>query len=286
MKPFLPVVLLLFSVHSFAQRVQTVTGTFVYPVPTDESLEVAKAKALDLAKIHILADTFGTGVSSTGVSHIDATGGDSYVQVSEVSVQGEWIQTVGAPEYSFSEKNGLVVLTVTVTGRVREIRRAVTDLKTSVFRNGLTERFSADEFVDGDKIYLSFQSPVKGYLVVYLTDGTNAWQMLPYPHQDTGNIPVKAGKEYIFFSPEIVQDGIDPSLVHEFEMTCEGNLEVDRLHVIFSPNPFNKPVGRRVSSSLPEMLSERVFLRWLARARRQDSEMTVQEKVLTIRKRD
>lgn len=49
----------------YAQKTKKVCGEYIYYVPTNQSLEQAKAIALDRAKIKALADEFGTIVSQT-----------------------------------------------------------------------------------------------------------------------------------------------------------------------------------------------------------------------------
>lgn len=275
---------LLSSATLFGQKTKTVTGSFSYPIPDGQSIEEARYYALKYAKTKILADTFGTSVHSTAFIQ-SGNGDDRYMQISETEVKGEWIQTIGEPEYSRSIINDHFVLTVTVTGKVREITRSKTDLQVKVMRNGLGDRFISDSFVEGDFIYLSFLSPVKGYLVVYMTDGSQAQRMLPYHLQDLGSIPVSADRTYIFFSPDYSYPGIDDRVVQRYRLSCESPIEMDKLYVIFSSQPFTKPAGKKGKDAIhPESLSFLDFQKWLGRVRRQDESLNVVEIDLTVKK--
>ena len=270
----------------YGQKMRTVQGSFSYPIPDGQSIGEARHYALKYAKTKILADTFGTTVHSS--SFIQSDNGDQrYMSLNETEVLGEWVQTVGEPVFERSIVNDHFVLTVTVTGKVREVTRAKTDLKVRIMRNGLGDRFISDSFVEGDYIYLSFLSPVNGYLVVYMSDGKQAQRMLPYHLQEGGSVKIYADQTYIFFSPDYSYPGIDDRAVQRYRLSCDSSIEMDRLYVVFSPHEFTKPAGRKGGDIIhPESLSFHDFQSWIGKIQRQDKSLNVVAVDLTVKKAD
>ena len=58
-------------------------------------------------------------------------------------------------------------------------------------------------------MYLHFQSPVSGRLLVYLVDYTarQVYCLLPYSQQADMAQPIEQGREYLFFSAKSVAGG-------------------------------------------------------------------------------
>lgn len=275
-------ILLLFPFFCNAQRMQRATGTYTYVIPEDESFVVARQKAYNLCRIKILADTFGSSVSSSEILQV-VDGEDRYLQIAESEVKGEWIRDVSEVQYVKSVINDHYVLTVTLSGEVRPLKRAQTDLQVKVLRNGTTASHVDTEFKSGDFVFLSFKAPISGYLLVYMTDYSMSQCMLPYPRQEVGSIKVKAGKDYVFFSPDYDYDGIENYDIQRFSLVTESETEQNRMYVIFSPNEFSKPSSRQDAGI--DMLSFRDFQRWLSLARQRDRQMVVEEIDLTIQKK-
>ncbi|MDE6689492.1 MAG: DUF4384 domain-containing protein, partial [Prevotella sp.] len=175
---------IIFTIPVFSQKMKTVEGEYTYHAPENVTLEEAKLTALDRAKIQALADEFGTIVSQTNSTHIQNGNGKSdidFLSIGGSEVKGEWIETTGEPQYHISYDQGMLVVKVSVKGKAREIVSAQMEIKTKVLRNGTEDKFESDEFHDGDDLYLSFISPVSGYLAVYLVDAEQkAFCLLPY----------------------------------------------------------------------------------------------------------
>lgn len=77
-------------------------NTFIYYVPTNQSLEQAKNIALDRAKIKALADEFGTIVSQTNSTVLTNENGKTdnrFFSLSGSEVKGEWLENDGEPQY-------------------------------------------------------------------------------------------------------------------------------------------------------------------------------------------
>ena len=229
------------SLH--AQQVKKVEGEYTYRAPEQVSVEQAKRTALERAKLEAMATTFGTNISqqnSTRVSNSNGKSNVDFLSISSSDVKGEWIETIGEPQYIINYEQGMLIVTCKVKGTIREITTAAIDIKAKVLRNGTEDRFESSEFRSGDDLYLSFQSPVDGYLAVYLLDEEgNAFCLLPYRNQSDGIYKVRANTPYIFFSEKDAPLQ-ERSLIDEYVMTCEKAQEVNQIYTIFSPNPFIK----------------------------------------------
>ena len=273
------------SLH--AQQVKKVEGEYTYRAPEQVSVEQAKRTALERAKLEAMATTFGTNISqqnSTRVSNSNGKSNVDFLSISSSDVKGEWIETIGEPQYIINYEQGMLIVTCKVKGTIREITTASIDIKAKVLRNGTEDRFESSEFRSGDDLYLSFQSPVDGYLAVYLLDEEgNAFCLLPYRNQSDGIYKVRANTPYIFFSEKDAPLQ-ERSLIDEYVMTCEKAQEVNQIYTIFSPNPFIKSNDKDNGDALPRETDGESFQKWLAKVRRKDNSVNFSSKQITIAK--
>ena len=272
-----------------AQRVLKVSGEYTYYVPGDMSLDRARHIALSQAKVQLIADEFGTYISNTNIIRMEDKNGASNVNMmsyGESEVKGEWLETIGEPVYDIGYKNDVLYVNVKLAGRIREIVSASIDVQAKVLRNGTDARFESEEFFSGDEMFLSFQTPVDGYLTVYLFDGDqNVYCLLPYQSQTTGQVPVKANRSYTLFSSDL-SDEIPSHIVDEYVLTCSKDMEFNRLYVIFSPNSFTKAVDAQTDdANVPRHLEFDAFQKWLSKCRMRDNDMTLVAKDITIKQR-
>lgn len=279
--------LCLLSLSVFAQRIEKVTAEYVYHAPENISLEEAKHITLERAKIQAIADAFGTVVSQSNFTTIANRNGKSDVDFFSLGgseVKGEWIETIGQPEYTISYEQGLLVIKASVIGRIREIVSAKVDFKAKVLCNGTDLKYERSDFRNGDDLYLYFQTPVDGYLTVYLIDDSQkVYCLLPYRKQRDGIYKVRADTPYVLFSKKNTIAN-EFSLIDEYVMTCLREKEFNRIYVIFSPNPFSKALGQKISSSktMPCELTLKEFQNWLADCRKRDKKMGLEIKDITI----
>ena len=270
---------------SYAQKVQKVTATYTYHAPENVTLEQAKTTALDRAKIQAIADEFGTIVSQSNSTRIENRNGDSavdFLSIGGSDVRGEWIETIGEPQYEIAYEQSMLVVKVSVKGRIREIVSAGIDISARILRNGTEDRFESEEFRSGDDLYLSFVSPVDGYLAVYLVDAEQrAYCLLPYRSQG-GIYKVAANRRYLFFNIKEAE-AHERQYVDEYTMTCERSLEQNQIYVVFSPQPFAKAADNATTELLPRELGFEDFQKWLAKSRGKDINMQVTNLPLTIK---
>lgn len=281
------IVMLVISSLSYAQKVHTVNGHFTYYAPENVSLEEAKRTALERAKLQALAERFGTTVSQYNTMRTENSNGQSSSDFSSIGgteVKGEWLETLGEPEYAITYEGNMLVVDCKVKGHAREIVNSKIDYAAKILRNGTEDKFESKEFRSGDDLFLSFQSPVNGYLAVYLVDNNRqAFCLLPYLEQN-GIYPIEANRRYVFFN-EKEAPAKERSYVNEYTMTCERPTEFNDIYIIFSPNKFTKATDAHENEKLPRQLSFEEFYRWYVKHLKSDKDMSQQIIPITITKK-
>lgn len=285
-RSFLIFFLLTLSVVAFSQRTEKVTATYTYHAPENVSLEEAKRTALDRAKLQAIADAFGTRVTmnnSTIVSNQDGQSDSRFFSLGGSEVKGEWIETTKEPYYDITYVDGMLVVSVEVSGKIREIIGAAIDFTAKILRNGTEEKFESKEFRNGDDMYLYFKSPVDGYLTVYLFDETEqeVYCLLPYKASGEGAYRIEHDRPYVLFSAK--NETNNSSIVDEYSMTCNHEVEFNDIYVIFSPNPFAKANTKEMEDDvLPRQLSYEGFHKWLVKLNNKDYELNVKKILIKI----
>ena len=278
---------ILFSISSFPQKIKTVDGEYTYVVPETVDLEKAKSIALERIKIQLIADEFGTTISQSNSTFVKNENGKSnidFMSIGGSEVKGEWIETIGTPVFKTEIHGEQLVVRVKIRGKIREITSANVDFSAHILRNGIEDKFEDDTFYSGDDLFLSFVSPVSGYVVVYLVDANNtAFCLLPYQNQEQGNVTVKANERYVFFSTKLASESLR-QFTDEYTMTCSHKQELNQIYVIFSQNPFVKAVDSKNTELLPRELSNKDFQKWLSTNRIKDKFMTYKKYSLVINK--
>lgn len=282
-----------FPLVSSAQKLMTASGEYTYYAPLNITVDQAKSIAIERAKIKMIADNFGTivGVSNTTtVSNVNGESSVSFLSIGESEVKGEWIETIGTPQVNVLYQDNMLVVSVKIKGTIRELKSARIQFEARVLRNGIEDKYEDDEYRDGDYMYLSFATPESGYVAVYLYDQQGVYRLLPLKNQKDGSQTVEAGNRYVFFankrsqySPELNRQV--ESVFSEYTMYCNNDNELNRIYVIFSPNRFSHPLDDiSVAEDMPAELSFEAFQSWLSKSRRQDNEMYVKIKDITLRK--
>ena len=276
----------LFTTVAYAQKLKNIEGEYTYHAPENVSLEQAKTTALDRAKIQALADEFGTIVSQYNTTIVENNNEQSNIDFSSIGgseVKGEWIETLGEPIYNIMYEGDMFVVSVKVKGKAREITSAGIDFKAHVLKNGIEDRFESDLFVSGDDLYVSFRSPVKGFLAIYLMDANKqAYCLLPYRGQQDGIYAISANRRYLFFNENTASED-EQEMIEEYVMTCEQQTEKNNIYVIFSPNKFIKANDNDKGEALPRELTHDAFQKWLTGCRKHDEKLSVQMFPITIK---
>lgn len=285
MRGFLAILVLLCSLGTLiAQDVVKVSGDYTYHAPIDVSIEQAKAIALERARLQCLADAFGTIVNQSNSTVIRTTNGQtdmSQFSLGGTEVKGEWLGDLKAPVYQirYDELSECNIVHVKVVGKARAITSAKIDIETKILCNGHTPRHERETFYEGDQLFMSFLSPVDGYLCVYLVDEeANAFCLLPYGADSNGSQRVQSNKNHLFFSKQLADN---PEVVDEYVMSCAKDGESNVFYIIFSPNPFSKAVDYSSFTSL-QQLSYEDLQAWLMDVQSKDARLQVIRKTIGI----
>ncbi len=285
LRAFMPVLFMAFALGVSAKKIAKVSASYTYYAPENVTIESAKQTALNRAQIQAIADEFGTIISQTNSTLVRNSYDFSTVDFQSIGmsdVRGEWIETIEEPKYDIYYEDNVLVVTVHVVGKIRELVGAKTDISIKILRNGTDERFESTEFRNGDDLFVSFQSPVNGYLAAYLIDNTDmAYCLLPYRRQTDGIYSIEANKRYIFFSKDRAQLK-ERNYVDEYIMTAQTD-EVNQIMMIFSPNFFTKVNDSEQSSSIPRVCSIKELNTWITKIRKYDESIQIIRKVIMLK---
>ncbi|MEE0336507.1 MAG: DUF4384 domain-containing protein, partial [Prevotella sp.] len=101
-----------FSICCFSQKIKKVEGEYTYIVPENVDLEKAKHIALERLKIQLIADEFGTTISQSNSTFVKNSNGESdvdFLSIGGSEVRGEWIETIGKPQFNISYEKDMLV---------------------------------------------------------------------------------------------------------------------------------------------------------------------------------
>ena len=253
------------------------------------SIEEAKRTALRYAKIQAIADEFGTIVTqSTSLISSDQNGQSdvNFFALAETDVKGEWIETIGEPVYDIQFEDHVIAVTCDIKGKAREITQAKVEFIAKPLRNGTSLKYESTEFRDGDDLYLYFQSPIDGFLSVYLSDEMTqtVYSILPYKSDNVATVPIVGNNEYIFFSVRDAEKK-DRGKVDEYKLSCSSEKEYNTIYILFSPCQFGKRNGFDSEiDNIPDNISYENFKQWLSKVLAMNNNLNVLEINLAILK--
>lgn len=284
MRLVISILFVFLSVTAFGQRTEKVQKTIVYYAEGYQSVEQAKQLAVEQAKIAAIDSVFGTNVGSITTNVVSICNGkevNEFVNISNLDVHGRWIKDLDVPKFGkIWYEDNLLNITVTVKGKVREIVSSPIDCKVKVMCDGTDDDNVRNDFKNGNSLYLSFTSPVDGYLVIYYVDDSlNVFSAVPYYDQNIGAYPIEANREYIFFSEEKAPEEDRPFVV-EYNLDTNKDVETNQLYVIFSPNKFTKPIDSVLPEKLLHQLSWKEFQSWLSKCLNKDEDMIGERPIL------
>lgn len=283
-------VLCFLSVSVVARDIKKVKGKDTYVVPETVTLAEGKRIAIERAKVDALSREFGTIVTQAQGSIVENRSGKSltsFMSVGETMTKGEWLETIGEPVLDIKYENGHLAVTAEIKGRARELKTAKVDFCAKILGKDKVEK---SEFCAGEDLFMSFISPVDGYLSVYLIDGNHrANRLFPYQNAEGRGAFMKHGEEKILFDdPTQIDDSIDE---YKLELTSNQEFEQNILYIIYSPNQYSIAIDngevreKDEMLSLPKNLSYSEFMSWLTKCRILDSEMRVDIQNISIQKK-
>jgi hypothetical protein len=243
------------------------------------SKEELKKKLRRQAIINAIENEFGTHVSQETFVDIE-DGSPEFRIIGSTTIRGEWLKTTGEEftEEIKTVKRGNkaeheIWITCVISGKVREILKPSIDF-TFDTGNCPTADCSTTIFNNGESLYLHFNTPVNGYLTVFVEEGDHAYRILPY--QQMGDaypdaVPVEADKPYVFFSNFREHDyflDFSYALADELLMLTDKKEEYVTMYIVYSIKEFTKPaIGTEFKMEaglgVPKSLPISNFQEWL-----------------------
>ncbi len=270
------------SLHAKAD-VKTVEGEAYFYVPSNMPLAQGKEEAIRRAKVDALNRAFGNtiGLSNTSVSSSD--GDERFYSHGFDFVKGEWLENIGKPEITTNLDGDEILVICKIKGKARAKEMADISLAIKMLRNGTTPDCQATEFHAGNKMYMSFRTPVDGYVCVYQYDpkADAAFCLLPYRRDGAGSFKVEHDKDYVFFSKA---NSDNPRITDEYRLGCEEDGETNTIYVVFSTNEFTKSLTDGDDRRTPGSINFDTFTKWTAKCRAQDAKLQVIPLNIIIRK--
>lgn len=270
-----------------ASPLKKVKATDIYHVPETQSLFDAKSAAIDAARIKALGDAFGNLISLK--SDIEISNNRSEVKARGFSeVRGEWVKDIHQPEQNiwFDQSLNTLVIETTVNGWAKEYASPSSDIICTLSRNDDEfDAAEANEFTDGDIMYLSFRSGRDGYLAAFLIDDNGGVHtLLPYTRDSRATtIKINRHHPYTFFSHR--RATAELSAITDRYILRASRPEHNRICIVFSTNDFARSAAENfISSGRPQFQTFADFDRWLFEARSRDTQMSVFYKDISINK--
>ena len=263
-------------------REAQVHGTAIYDMGENDDITPAEARkrCIELAKANAIKAEFSELVTSDVISTYSDN--DSHFWENTIAkAKGIWLSDDREPVVTRSIIDDKVRFEAEVWGIAREIIQSQTQLKWRVFKKGENE---TEDFLQGERVFVSFTAPAKGYVAIYLSTGVEGddktYCLLPYPKDQDGRHEIMANRNYFFFDKE--KDN-DPNVLY-YKLETEHEMENNQLVIIYSPTPFTKCIDNPGDKKTPRWLSTKDFQKWLLGLQRDDKDMVVNKKWVTIRK--
>ncbi|MEZ4687471.1 MAG: hypothetical protein R3B47_15825 [Bacteroidia bacterium] len=289
--------LLVCSSLLIAQKEKKSSGEYQINLSRSELSEnQACQQCLELARVQAIEKVFGTVIVQGNATMVKNSNTGEVVEteqlfnmIAETYVNGDWIKTIKEDCERFVENEEFWVR-CEVRGVVRELTAPKIDLRAQTL--GCPESTCAKEqYDDGDPFYLAIESPEKGYLTVYLANESVSQRIFPYRNMPEGQhngVRIPSDENCILFSR--AADGLGlGAYVDEYALFAESQQEINRVFIIWTPEPLKKPLLHTSNSdpqgeNMPLELAFEDFQKWLSNNRRYQTEMLVKRLDITIRK--
>jgi hypothetical protein len=297
----IPVLLIGFLKPGLAQEIIKAEGFAQIRVEDHMSKETTREKVRELAMINAIESVFGAYVEKD--ADIDIENGQARFKIiGHTLVRGDWLKTIS--EKFDEEKRKVrgrqgtgeeVWISCRISGKIREIGHPETALEfTPLNCPDLVCR--TYDFMDGEPFYLSFRTPVDGFLSIFIADESRmVYRLLPYqkmPLEYLNAVHVTADIPYLFFLNEVGHEyfpGFSYMMTDEIIMSTGQMQEFLDLFVIFSTSDYNKPLLKgeeelERSFVTPKSLDLEKFEEWLMDNRINDPAFLYKRITLTIKK--
>ncbi len=301
-------ILLVNSFSVFSQnKIQEVKGEAVVEWNMNsESKDLAKSRALQLAKDNAIETTFGTAIIRNVVSSVEVKNNNGKAESSENMqmqsssiVKGEIINILSEKYEDIVESGKGKTKKYYIKCKIKVQVRELENLKVAneiIILSDIEIIKPNEEFKSGEDLFFYYKSAESGYLSIFLDDGNNAARLLPYsqmPKQFENGVSIDANKEYILFTEKHRYFGEKDFAVDELVLfTSNPKMELNTLYFIFSKKPLNKPVLKNQGSNiniseieleLPAIMTSTEFQKWRVQNMAIRSDMQIEQIVITIR---
>ncbi|MEN7549220.1 hypothetical protein AAG747_14950 [Rapidithrix thailandica] len=283
------------SGNGFAQKLVNVTGKAMVRVENSHCIGDLKSKIVQMAQFDALAKKFGTSVRQdnelvTTSAQKDGVNSTSslFNAISTSAVKGEWVKTQKEELHWILREEGpneeqVLYLSCEVEGKAREINDASIDFEALTLKCDLPEQCATTMFEDNDDFFVSFKSPKKGYISIFMREEDLVYRLFPYS-QMYGELascaPIISDQEYVFFSQKYGNyfEGYTSRHVDPLRLST-GNSEriFNRVYIVYSETPFDKPIFDQRSDGLKVIEPEK-FQQWLSKNKTANT--SFQEKII------
>lgn len=298
--------IVLISLRGYSQKEVHSTGEYSFKIEKDQTFNQAKELVIEQAKINAIEKAFGRIIINGNTSYIqnDATKGKTETNskfnfFSDSFVKGEWLKDTAKPVISIQTIGEDQWIFAKVQGIIREITSQPVSFKLFT-ANCLAANCQTNIFTNNQDFFVGFQSPVSGYLALFLEDLSigETSKILPYEfsEKNTGSVPIEKNKFYWFFSKKL--DALDENLVVDemnFKISDNSIVEYYKLYILFSETPFISPIFtndnvdrlneklKKTSFKLPKTLDNGSFQAWLQKFRGINKKIQFDIRYLTLK---
>lgn len=254
----------------------------------DVSPAMAKSRVLQLAKLDAIGQNLGTVVTQNSMTVLKDQKLD-FSSFGECDVRGEWIETIGEPEWTVTSDGRNYNYKVRISGRIREWNSSAVDIDARLLCNGsdtLRNKLRFNTYVHKDSLMVYFRTPAEGYVAIFGVDEGDSKvvsRLLPYYGQRDLAYHVDADRDYYFFSREKAPAADRRYKRLRLQMLCDSESEeLWQLYIVFSTQPFQRPNDVTVDNEHPNQLDFQTFHKWLAKHRSKDRNMVVKKEIVKI----
>jgi hypothetical protein len=271
----------------------TVEGEFSIKIENRISVDFAKIKCIELAKVEAIRKHFGEVLIQGNSTFIKNTQSNTKIEtttifnmIADSYVNGEWVKDLKEPRTNVEVRANEVWVTAKVTGVIRELPASKIDIKL-ITAKCPKETCESQDFYDGDDFYVIVKSATTGYISIFLDDPINNNSYMIFPYQsmkENSQIFIERDKEYILFDPNTT-NGIPKTQIDQLTVSLtEKNIpEINKLFLIFSPSiPLNKPILQSTtqtikddSITMPSKMQSEEFQKWLGKIRNTNKDIQV-----------
>ncbi|MFY8020920.1 MAG: hypothetical protein ACOVP1_06975 [Bacteroidia bacterium] len=264
MSRFLIFLLFFFVQFDALSQIDVLTGESSIDWPSFISEDAIKKEAKEKAIINGIERKYGQVVlqgNSTYVKNLSngqmQESQSVFYSSSQSLLKGEFLRMIGSESYEVltekrkinGKKEQLRVIKCKITFEAKEVAEQLPQFTVvSSVCEAKPLNCKTNLFYNGDRIFIYFKSPIKGYLAIYadyIIEG-NHYCSRYLPVKENGDLTynsclkVEGEKEYTFFASDNKQFS-DGFVSQEVVLVTNENTEPMRFFIIFSENPISSP---------------------------------------------